>query len=193
MTLRWLTDELVLSQSAAEQLLEYLKTAFAALSTLPTQDTIVFERFFDEAGGMQLVLHSPYGSRINRAWGLAPSKRFCRKLDFELQAAATEDSIVISLTEAHSFPLEEVARYLHSASARTVLTQALLRLSHVHNALAVGGGGLARPAALSRRQESAAPACSHERGGSARRGFPGSDRVCRESGRRAGNTGPSAE
>jgi ATP-dependent helicase Lhr and Lhr-like helicase len=125
-TLRWLTDELFLSQSAREQLLEYLKTAFAALGTLPTQDTIVFERFFDEAGGMQLVLHSPYGSRVNRAWGLALRKRFCRKFNFELQAAATEDSIVISLTEAHSFPLEEVARYLHSASARTVLTQALL-------------------------------------------------------------------
>jgi ATP-dependent helicase Lhr and Lhr-like helicase len=125
-TLRWLMDDLLLSQSAGEQLLEYLNTAFAALGTLPTQDTIVFERFFDEAGGMQLVLHSPYGSRINRAWGLALRKRFCRKFNFELQAAATEDSIVISLTEAHSFPLEEVARYLHSASARTVLTQALL-------------------------------------------------------------------
>ena len=88
--------------------------------------TIVLERFFDEAGGMQLVVHSPYGSRINRAWGLALRKRFCRKFNFELQAAATEDNIVLSLTTAHSFELDDVARYLHSASVRTVLIQALL-------------------------------------------------------------------
>ena len=88
----------------------------AALGCLPTQDTIVLERFFDEAGGMQLVIHSPFGSRINRAWGLALRKRFCRKFNFELQAAATEDAIVLSLTTAHSFPLDEVARYLHSAT-----------------------------------------------------------------------------
>ena len=79
-------------------------------------DTIVLERFFDEAGGMQLVIHSPFGSRINRAWGLALRKRFCRKFNFELQAAATEDNIVLSLTEAHSFELDDVARYLHSAT-----------------------------------------------------------------------------
>jgi ATP-dependent Lhr-like helicase len=124
--LRWLTDELGVVPAAAEQLVEYLRTGHAALGCLPTQQTIVLERFFDEAGGMQLVLHSPYGSRINRAWGLALRKRFCRKFNFELQAAATEDNIVISLTEAHSFPLDEVVRYLHSASVRTVLTQALL-------------------------------------------------------------------
>ena len=84
------------------------------------------ERFFDEAGGMQLVIHSPYGSRINRAWGLALRKRFCRKFNFELQAAATEDHIVLSLTTAHSFALGDAARYLHSASVRGVLIQAML-------------------------------------------------------------------
>ena len=84
------------------------------------------ERFFDEAGGMQLVIHAPFGSRINRAWGLALRKRFCRKFNFELQAAATEDNIVLSLTTAHSFELGDVARYLHSASVRTVLIQAML-------------------------------------------------------------------
>ena len=88
-----------------------------ALGCLPTQDTIVLERFFDEVGGMQLVIHSPYGSRINRAWGLALRKRFCRKFNFELQAAATEDNIVLSLTTAHSFELADVSRYLHSADA----------------------------------------------------------------------------
>jgi ATP-dependent Lhr-like helicase len=124
--LRWLVDELGVVPAAAEQLVEYLRAGHAALGCLPTQQTIVLERFFDEAGGMQLIVHSPFGSRINRAWGLALRKRFCRKFNFELQAAATEDNIVISLTEAHSFALDEVVRYLHSASVRTVLTQALL-------------------------------------------------------------------
>jgi len=126
LALRWLMEEPAIVPAAAEQLVEYLNAGHAALGCLPTQDTIVLERFFDEAGGMQLVVHSPYGSRINRAWGLALRKRFCRKFNFELQAAATEDNIVISLTEAHSFALDEVARYLHSATARTVLTQAML-------------------------------------------------------------------
>jgi ATP-dependent Lhr-like helicase len=124
--LAWLVDKLGIASSVAEQLIEYLHAGHSALGCLPTQQTIVFERFFDEAGGMQLVIHAPYGSRINRAWGLALRKRFCRKFNFELQAAATEDNIVISLTEAHSFPLDEVVRYLHSASVRSVLTQALL-------------------------------------------------------------------
>jgi ATP-dependent helicase Lhr and Lhr-like helicase len=124
--LRWQVHESAMIPAAAEQLVEYLAAGHAALGALPTKDNIVLERFFDEAGGMQLVVHSPYGSRINRAWGLALRKRFCRKFNFELQAAATEDNIVISLTQAHSFPLEDVARYLHSASVREVLTQALL-------------------------------------------------------------------
>ena len=123
---RWLVESVGLTQPVAEQLVEYLAAAHAALSCLPTQDTIVLERFFDEVGGMQLVIHSPYGSRINRAWGLALRKRFCRKFNFELQAAATEDNIVLSLTTAHSFELLEVARYLHSASIRPLLIQALL-------------------------------------------------------------------
>ena len=87
---------------------------------------LVFERFFDEAGGMQLVIHSPFGSRINRAWGLALRKRFCRKFNFELQAAATEDNIILSLTTAHSFELADVSRYLHSATIRPLLIQAML-------------------------------------------------------------------
>jgi ATP-dependent Lhr-like helicase len=124
--LRWLTQEVGIAQAAAEQLVEYLAAAHAALGELPTQGTIVLERFFDEAGGMQLVVHSPFGSRINRAWGLALRKRFCRKFNFELQAAATEDNIVLSLTSAHSFALDEVPRYLNSASVKTVLVQALL-------------------------------------------------------------------
>ena len=123
---RWLVAALGIGEAAASQLVDYLAAAQGALGCLPTQTTIVLERFFDEAGGMQLVIHSSYGSRINRAWGLALRKRFCRKFNFELQAAATEDSIVLSLTTAHSFELGEVARYLNSANVGKVLTQALL-------------------------------------------------------------------
>ncbi|SEO37360.1 ATP-dependent helicase Lhr and Lhr-like helicase [Luteibacter sp. UNC138MFCol5.1] len=123
---RWLTGELALPKAAAEQIVDYLFRARAALGALPTRDTLVMERFFDESGGTQLIIHTPFGSRINRAWGLALRKRFCRKFNFELQAAATEDAIVLSLSTSHSFPLEEVARYLHSNSAEHVLIQALL-------------------------------------------------------------------
>ncbi|MDH5822223.1 DEAD/DEAH box helicase [Luteimonas sp. RD2P54] len=122
----WLQGELGLDDEAAHQLAGYLASAQAALGALPTQSRIVLERFFDESGGTQLVIHAPFGSRLNRAWGLALRKRFCRKFNFELQAAATEDAIVLSLSTSHSFPLIEVAQYLHSASARDVLVQALL-------------------------------------------------------------------
>jgi ATP-dependent helicase Lhr and Lhr-like helicase len=123
--LRWVTDTVQIASAAATQLVSYLAAARAALGALPTQRTIIFERFFDEAGGMQLVIHTPFGSRINRAWGLALRKRFCRSFNFELQAAATEDAIVLSLTTQHSFELEEVARYLHSGTVRPLLVQAL--------------------------------------------------------------------
>src|SRR5208283_3284161 len=123
---RWLIDEVGIGEEAALQLVDYLAAAAAAFGSLPTQDAIVFERFFDEAGGMQLVIHAPFGSRINRAWGLALRKRFCRKFNFELQAAATEDNIVLSLTAVHSFELADVARYLNARSVRQVLIQAML-------------------------------------------------------------------
>ena len=123
--IEWLEREVGLEPHAALQLADYLAAGRAALGTLPKLETVVFERFFDESGGMQLVIHSPYGSRVNRAWGLALRKRFCRTFNFELQAAATEDHIVLSLTQAHSFELAEVARYLRPNSARHVLVQAL--------------------------------------------------------------------
>jgi ATP-dependent helicase Lhr and Lhr-like helicase len=124
--LDWIVSDLGLDRAAAEQIVDYLNAAYRCLGVLPTRDTLVFERFFDEAGGMQLVIHSPYGSRINRAWGLALRKRFCRKFNFELQAAATEDNIVLSLTTAHSFDLADVARYLNPKTVRELLVQALL-------------------------------------------------------------------
>ncbi len=115
-----------IAPAAGRQLVDYLRTAHAVLGTLPTHDTVVLERFFDESGGMQLVIHAPFGSRVNRAWGLALRKRFCLKFNFELQAAATEDAIVLSLSTSHSFDLASVARYLHSNSVRDVLVQAML-------------------------------------------------------------------
>ena len=122
----FLMRECGLDQSGAEQGVAYVRAGSASLRTLPTDRTVVAERFFDEAGGMQLVLHAPFGVRINRAWGLALRKRFCRSFNFELQAAATDNGIVISLSEQHSFPLEVVFRFLNVDTVEAVLTQALL-------------------------------------------------------------------
>jgi ATP-dependent Lhr-like helicase len=115
-----------LPAAAAQQLALYLATSKAALGVLPTERRIVFERFFDEVGDTHLVIHSPHGSRINKAWGLALRKRMCRKFNFELQASALEDSIVLSLGPTHSFPLDELRHYLKAATARDLLVQALL-------------------------------------------------------------------
>jgi len=122
----WLVAETSMSRHAAEQLVAYLAAGRVALGALPRKDLLIAERFFDEGGGMQLVIHAPLGGRINRAWGLALRKRFCRSFDFELQAAATDDGIVISLGQPHSFPLETVFGFLPSTQAEPVLVQALL-------------------------------------------------------------------
>jgi len=122
----WLCAETGGDRSAAEQAVGYVADTLTALGAVPTQERLVLERFFDESGGMQLVLHAPFGSRINKAWGLALRKRFCRQFNFELQAAATEDALLLSLGPQHSFPLADVFRYLHPATAKQVLIQALL-------------------------------------------------------------------
>jgi len=124
--LDWLTDTLGLNLDSAGQLVDYLARARLTLGALPSQDTLLMERFFDESGGTQLIIHTPFGSRINRAWGLALRKRFCRTFNFELQAAASEDAIVLSLSTSHSFELDDVWRYLHSNSAEHILIQAVL-------------------------------------------------------------------
>jgi ATP-dependent Lhr-like helicase len=124
--IRWLVDTIGMNEAGARTIVEYLAATRVILGTIPTQQTLVLERFFDEAGGMQLVLHAPFGSRINRAWGLALRKRFCRSFNFELQAAATEDAIILSLGAQHSFPLDDVFQYLKPATAEHLLVQAML-------------------------------------------------------------------
>ena len=121
-----LQGECGLDRRGAEQAAEYILAGGAALGAMPTVERVVAERFFDEAGGMQLIVHAPFGAAINRAWGLALRKRFCRTFNFELQAAATDNGIVISLGEQHSFPLEIVFEFLRPDTVEDVLTQALL-------------------------------------------------------------------
>jgi ATP-dependent helicase Lhr and Lhr-like helicase len=125
--IRLLETDYFLSPEAAQQIARYLGEAKRSLGVVPTTETIALERFFDESGGMQLVLHAPFGSRINRAWGLALRKKFCQGFNFELQAAATEEGLILSLNASHSFPLEEVFRYVHPNTLRETLTQAILQ------------------------------------------------------------------
>jgi ATP-dependent Lhr-like helicase len=122
----WLEDECGLGADAAETIVAYLAAGLAQLGVLPDMDTIVLERFFDEAGGMQLVGHAPFGARLNRAFGLALRKRFCVTFDFELQAAASDDAILLSLGPQHSFPLERVPKFLVSRTVEDVVRQAVL-------------------------------------------------------------------
>ena len=122
----WLEAECALSREGAQQISHYVESQLAATGRIPTCEDLLAERFFDEAGGMQLVLHSPYGARINRGLGLALRKRFCRSFNVELQAAATDDALVLSLGNPQTFPLESLPRFLSSASIDDVLSQAVL-------------------------------------------------------------------
>ena len=122
----WLMENCRVSREGAEQALTYVAAQHAATGMVPTQKRLLFERFFDESGGMQLVVHAPFGTRINRAWGLAMRKRFCRSFDFELQASADDNGIVLSMGTQHSFPLEDMFRLVPSHVARDVLVQAFL-------------------------------------------------------------------
>ncbi|HTW85452.1 MAG TPA: DEAD/DEAH box helicase [Candidatus Sulfotelmatobacter sp.] len=122
----WLQQECAMDRAAAEQAVTYVRAGKAILGVVPTDTTLVAERFFDEGGGMQLILHTPFGARINRAWGLALRKKFCRSFNLELQAAATDNGLVLSLTDQHAFPLDVVWEYVKSASVEETLRQALL-------------------------------------------------------------------
>jgi ATP-dependent helicase Lhr and Lhr-like helicase len=125
-TVVWLKEECGLDDSAAEQTIEYILQGRAVLGAVPTQATVIAERFFDEGGGMQLVIHAPFGGRINKAWGLALRKRFCRGFNFELQAAATDNGLNIALAEQHSFPLTDVFHFLQVETVQAILEQAAL-------------------------------------------------------------------
>jgi ATP-dependent helicase Lhr and Lhr-like helicase len=122
----WLKEECGLDDSGAEQAIEYILQGRAVLGAVPTQQTVIAERFFDEGGGMQLVIHAPFGGRINKAWGLALRKRFCRGFNFELQAAATDNGLNIALAEQHSFPLADVFHFLNADTVQPILEQAAL-------------------------------------------------------------------
>src|SRR5207302_420562 len=122
----WLMHNCHVSRHGAEQATTYVAAQHAATGMVPTQKRLLFERFFDESGGMQLVVHAPFGTRINRAWGLALRKRFCRTFDFELQASADDNGVVLSLGAQHSFPLEQMFKLVPSHLARDVLVQAFL-------------------------------------------------------------------
>ncbi len=122
----WLKEECGLDDSGAEQAIEYVLQGRAVLGAVPTQNTVIAERFFDEGGGMQLVIHAPFGGRINKAWGLALRKRFCVGFNFELQAAATDNGLNIALAEQHSFPLGDVFNFLQAATVQPILEQAAL-------------------------------------------------------------------
>jgi ATP-dependent Lhr-like helicase len=122
----WLKEECGLDDSGAEQAIEYILQGRAVLGAVPTQTTVIAERFFDEGGGMQLVIHAPFGGRINKAWGLSLRKRFCRGFNFELQAAATDNGLNIALAEQHSFPLGDVFHFLQADTVQPILEQAAL-------------------------------------------------------------------
>lgn len=125
--IEWLKKHCGVDQAGAEQLVVYIQLGQTILGTVPTQKRIIAERFFDEGGGMQLIIHAPFGARINKAWGLALRKKFCRSFNFELQAAATDNGINIALGEQHSFPLSDVFQFLHPNTIKDVLVQAVLQ------------------------------------------------------------------
>ena len=188
----WLKTHCGVDDAGATQAIAYVRAGVAILGALPSTDTVVAERFFDEGGGMQLVLHAPFGSRVNRAWGLALRKRFCRTFNFELQAAATDNGIVISLSDRHAFPLELVFEFLNPQTVCDVLTQAMLDAPmfgarwrwNATRALAIlrFNGGKKVPAQIH----------SHAVGGSSRGRVPRSGCVLRKSHRADPNSGSSA-
>ena len=188
----FLMAECGLDRRGAEQAALYVRAGAAALGALPVGSTVVAERFFDEGGGMQLVIHAPFGARINRAWGLALRKRFCRSFNFELQAAATDNGIVISLSDQHSFPLELVFQVPEQRNRRGSPDAGHAARADVRGALALEYLARARRAAVRRRPESAAADPADARRRSARGGLSRSGGVPGEHRRRHPDSGSSA-
>jgi ATP-dependent Lhr-like helicase len=190
-TIERLSTEVGVGPAGAAQLLEYLAGARAVLGTLPTREQIVLERFFDESGGMQLVIHSPFGSRTNRAWGLALRKRFCVKFNFELQAAATEDAIVLSLSTSHVSTGCGGALSAFGDRTRRIDPGDAGR-ADVCRTLALDRRHLAGVAPLPQRQEGRRTVATHARRRSHGRGVSRPDRVRRECRRRTRDSRPSS-
>ena len=157
----WLVNTARLSDPGARQLADYLVAVYRSLGVIPSREKLVLERFFDESGGMQLVLHSPFGIRVNRAWGLALRKRFCRSFNFELQAAATDDAIVLSLGTQHSFPLDDVFHYLNSTTVAGAPRAGSPGRADVSDPLALERHSRARFAAPARRTKNRRAAAAH--------------------------------
>ncbi len=120
-----LVEECALTDLGAQQMMDYILATRDGLGVVPSDTDVVFERFFDDSGGMQLVVHAPFGMRVNRAWGLALRKRFCVAFDFELQAAANDDAILLSTGMAHAWPLEEAYDWVTPANAEESVRQSV--------------------------------------------------------------------
>ncbi len=174
---KWLKDECGLDDSGAEQMIEYVLQGRAVLGAVPTQTTVIAERFFDEGGGMQLVIHAPFGGRINKAWGLSLRKRFCVGFNFELQAAATDNGLNIALAEQHSFPLGDVFRFLAGGYGAADSGAGGAGFSDLCDALALGREPGAGAAAFSEWQESSAANSAHAVGRFAGVGVSGRGRL----------------
>ena len=157
----WLKEECGLDDSGAEQAIEYILQGRAVLGAVPTQTTVIAERFFDEGGGMQLVIHAPFGGRINKAWGLALRKRFCVGFNFELQAAATDNGLNIALAEQHSFPLARCFQLSAGGDGAADSGAGGAGFSDLRHALALGREPGAGAVALSERKESSAADSAH--------------------------------
>ena len=159
--IKWLEDECGMDRPGAEQAAQYIVEGRAVLRAVPTQTTVVAERFFDESGGMQLVIHAPFGGRINKAWGLALRKRFCRSFNFELQAAATDNGLNISLSDQHSFPARRRLSFPAGRQRRAAARASRADFADFRHALALGCRALARAAALHGREKSSAADSTH--------------------------------
>ncbi len=190
--IHWLVGETGVAEPAARQIVEYLLATKQILGVIPSQETLVLERFFDEAGGMQLVLHAPFGARINKAWGLSLRKKFCRSFNFELQAAANDEAIVLSLGPHHSFPLDGVFQYLNAATVRDTLIQAMLVAPMFQSRWRWNATRALAVLRFRGGQEGADAAAAHGGRGSLGGGVPGPARLPREPGGRPRDPQPPA-
>ena len=188
-----LQQECAVSPSAAAQMIDYVRATRDGLGLVPSDSDVVYERFFDDSGGMQLVVHAPFGQRVNRAWGLALRKRFCVRFDFELQAAANDDAILLSLGPQHSFPLEETFRYVTAGNVARALQQAILLRAAVSDPLALERDARAGGCAPARRSPRAALSAATAIRRSARCRISGASRLSGERHRAARSAGSSAD